>query len=290
MDDLLAPDALRSFDVPGDPAACRDTAGRLRRLGHGLEEAAGFLARQGRVSPALDGLAATAYRRRCRQLGEEAADLSRRTVLLGRGLAYLADDLARAQDLMGHAARLASAHGLVLGGLLVPPSWPPSRAEGGDPVAWVAWGRARSRIRRARTLELTAQQAWSRLLRRHLTEPAGTDLPAGPPRREPVDADGRDRGGRPCDVLTRSACRPAGATTPIPSAASWPPPAARSPAATASSRRSGSRSPVGTSLQRWRTEVLAATAGRRRSFELGDEGDDDLCEQRAGWSTAGASS
>ncbi|MEO5853009.1 MAG: hypothetical protein ABIQ15_10900 [Nocardioides sp.] len=192
IDDLLAPDSLRSFDVPGDPAACRDSAGRLRHLGHGLEEVAGFLARQGRVSPALAGLAATAYRRRCRHLGEEAADLSRRTVLLSRGLDDLADDLARAQDLMGHAARLASDHGLVLGGLLVPPSGPPSWAEGGDPAAWAAWSQARSRIRRARTLELTAQQAWSHLLRRHLTEPAGTDLPAGPPRREPVDADGRD--------------------------------------------------------------------------------------------------
>ncbi|MEO5853010.1 MAG: hypothetical protein ABIQ15_10905 [Nocardioides sp.] len=34
--------------------------------------------------------------------------------------------------------------------------------------------------------------------------------------------------------------------------------------------------PVGTSLQRWRTEVLAATAARRRYFELDDEDDYDL--------------
>lgn len=182
MDDLPGPEELSSFDVPGDPASCHRTARRLRHLAGALEEAAGFLARQSRVSPGLAGLSAAAYRRRCGLLDEQATDLARRSRLLASGLGELADDLAHAQTLMARAERLAAGHGLVLDGLLVPPSGPPSWTAGGDVPSWTAWSRARSQIRRARTIEVAAQQAWSQLLLRHAGHPVTHDLPAAPPR------------------------------------------------------------------------------------------------------------
>jgi len=170
-------DDLRTFEVPGDPEACQGSAQRLDALAGVGAETARFLDRQRQSTWGLAGLSADAYRRRCRSLGDEADDLSRRTGLLSSALTDLADDLVRAQGLMARAERWAAGAGLVVAGTLVPPSGPPSWAPGGDVAAWTAWTRARSQIRRARTIELAAQQAWRLALDRWATrslEPCAT--------------------------------------------------------------------------------------------------------------------
>jgi len=119
-------DDLRTFEVPGDPEACRGSAQRLDALAGVGADTARFLDRQRQGTWGLAGLSADAYRRRCAVLGDEADDLSRRTGLLSTALTDLADELARAQGLMARAERWAAGAGLVVAGTLVPPSGPPS--------------------------------------------------------------------------------------------------------------------------------------------------------------------
>lgn len=199
-------DDLRTFEVPGDPEACRGSAQRLDALAGVGADTARFLDRQRQGTWGLAGLSADAYRRRCAVLGDEADDLSRRTGLLSTALTDLADELARAQGLMARAERWAAGAGLVVAGTLVPPSGPPSWAPGGDAAAWTAWTRARSQIRRARTIELAAQQAWRLALDRWATRSLEHDLPGAgqPPMTPPAPPPG-------------GSCQPtAGATPPPP--------------------------------------------------------------------------
>jgi len=185
MDDLLGPDALRTFVVAGDPETCRRSAGLLRDLAAGVEDAAAFLTRQGGGPTGLSGLSGTAYRRRCAALGADAGDLARRTDGLSTALADLAVELDRAREVMARAEATAWTAGLVLGGTLVPPETAlPTSPAGADRARWTAWSRARSLIRRARILEIVAQQAWSMMLLRYARR-----LDAG----EPSVADHRPR-------------------------------------------------------------------------------------------------
>lgn len=107
-------------DVAADPDSCRSCAHRLAGLGGQLAGARSYLAGQAHLRrDGFDGLAADAYRERCRALARAADGAAERCGGLARALEAYADGIDRVLAVMARAREVARAE-LVLHGRVIP--------------------------------------------------------------------------------------------------------------------------------------------------------------------------